>query len=104
MALKKLVIKLKTKQGERGTQAAEALIELFNENWDQLQEKFKAQSEEEQNDMLQHFNAAADSLGDALFGNESNRDELGTLITGLTDEQQNDVDTAVKEALEFEDP
>ena len=104
MPLRRIVIKLKSKAGERGTQAAEALIELFSENWDQLQEKFKAQSAQEQEDMLQHFNGAADSLGDALFGNESNIEELSTLITGLTDEQQNNVNVAINEALDFEDP
>ena len=54
--------------------------------------------------MLQHFNGAADSLGDALFGNESNVEELSTLISGLSDEQQTKVNEAVYEALDLQDP
>ena len=45
MALKKLVIKLKSAGGARGTSAADEMLEMLNENWDQVQKKFKESDE-----------------------------------------------------------
>ena len=53
---KKIHIKPVNKMGARGTQQASEMLEMFRENWEQIQEKFEAFSEEERNDMLDHFN------------------------------------------------
>ena len=54
--LKKIHIKPKNKMGARGTQQATEMLEMFRENWEQIQEKFEAFSQEERDDMLDHFN------------------------------------------------
>ena len=45
MALKKLVIKLKSAGGARGTEKADEMLEMLNENWDQVQKKFRESDE-----------------------------------------------------------
>ena len=45
MALKKLVIKLKSAGGARGTSAADEMLEMLSDNWDQVQKQFKESSE-----------------------------------------------------------
>ena len=52
--------------------------------------------------MLDHFNSVNDSLGDALFGEETNYEELKNLVSGLDDEVQAKIITAVEEALELQ--
>ena len=52
--------------------------------------------------MLDHFNSVNDSLGDALFGEETNYEELKNLVSGLDDEVQARIITAVEEALELQ--
>ena len=52
--------------------------------------------------MLDHFNSVNDSLGDALFGEETNFDELKNLVSGLEDEIQGRIIEAVHEALELQ--
>ena len=52
--------------------------------------------------MLEHFNSVDESLGDALFGEETNFDELKNLVTGLDDAIQERIIEAVNEALELQ--
>ena len=52
--------------------------------------------------MLNHFNSVDDSLGDALFGEETNFEELKNLVTGLDDAIQERIIEAVNEALELQ--
>ena len=40
--LKKIHIKPKNKLGARGTKQASEMLEMFRENWEQIQEKFEA--------------------------------------------------------------
>ena len=47
MALKKLVIKLKSAGGARGTSAADEMLEMLSDNWDQVQKKFRESGEED---------------------------------------------------------
>ena len=54
--------------------------------------------------MLNHFNSVNDSLGDALFGEETNFEELKNLVTGLDDEIQGRIIEAVHEALDLQKP
>ena len=54
--------------------------------------------------MLDHFNSVDDSLGDALFGEETNFDELKSLVTGLDDEVQAKIIQAVEDALDLHNP
>ena len=54
--------------------------------------------------MLEHFNSVDESLGDALFGEETNFDELKNLVTGLDDEVQGKIIQAVEDALDLQKP
>ena len=52
------------------------MLELMLDNWDQLQEKFKSQTETEKEDMMDHFNSKIENLGDTLFGEGANSDDF----------------------------
>ena len=74
MPFKKIVLKLPSSDEAivRGTEQATEMVEIMTENWDQLQEAFKGYSDDEKEELMDHFNCAIDSLGDALFGDDSN--------------------------------
>ena len=80
---KRLVLKPKGDRGSRGTEAAKEMLELMTDNWDQLQDKFNSQTENEQIEMLEHFNETIDGLGDTLFGDDCNIEDFTAFINGL---------------------
>ena len=98
MPFSKLIIKAKS-EGMRGTEAAKEIVNLMCENWEPLQEKYKAQPNAEQEEMIEHFNSAVEGLGDALFGDDSGEEEFKTFATDLNEEQEKEFITAVNEAL-----
>ena len=103
MPFGKLLIKAKAK-GARGTEQASEMLELMQENWEQIQEKFSGQTESEKDEMLEHFNNALDSLGDTLFGEDASPEEFKNFVNVLADEEGNIFLEAVKEALLIEAP
>ena len=78
------------------------MVELMSENWEQLQEKFRGQTEAEKGDMMDHFNSTIENLGDTLFGDDSNINDFKQFVSGLEDEEEQDFMTAIKEALLIE--
>ena len=104
MAIKKLAIRLKNpdKAGARGTKAADEMMDLLRDNWDQVQAKFNDLNESEKNEMLEHFNSQFENLGDALFGSDAGVDELNNYVDGLDDDKKEDFCTCVDEALQIE--
>ena len=79
----RLKIKIAKPMGERGTTSATELVDLLDENWSQVQEKFGDLSESDKQDMLDHFNASVEDIGEALFGEGATIDELRDLVSGL---------------------
>ena len=104
MPFQKLVLKLKgaDEAKARGTEQASEMVELMSENWEQLQEKFRGQTEAEKGDMMDHFNSTIENLGDTLFGDDSNINDFKQFVSGLEDEEEQDFMTAIKEALLIE--
>ena len=43
-------------------------------------------SETEKEDMIEHFNATVDGLGDTMFGDDANVNDLIAFVDGLEDE------------------
>ena len=53
----------------RGTKDAKICVEILESNWQWLQTAFEA-AEDEQDGLIDHFNAAVPGVGDALFGGD----------------------------------
>ena len=102
MAIKKLVIKLRGTHGARGTQAADEVMDMLKENWDEIQDKFNALTESEKNDMLEHFNADFENVGDTLFGAEAQIEALTEYVNGLDEEFKTKFCECVHDALQIE--
>ena len=103
MPFSKLAIKAKSK-GARGTEQASEMVELMQENWEQIQEKFLGQTESEKEEMLEHFNNAIENLGDTLFGEDASPEEFKNFVNDLADDEGNAFLESVKEALLIEAP
>ena len=86
----------------RGTEQASEMLELMVDNWEQLQEKFKTQTEAEKEDMMDHFNSTIENLGDTLFGDDANIEDFKAFIGGLEDEEEEAFMSSIKEALLIE--
>ena len=88
----KLQIKIKKgSKGARGTEQANELIDMLNENWDQVQELFNNKSEEEQNELFEHCESINQDLGDCLFGDGANPEDVSKFINGKSDDEQNEL-------------
>ena len=73
----KLQIKIKKgSKGARGTEAANELVNMLTENWEQLQDAFNGKSEEEQEALMTHFESINEDLGDCLFGSSANPEDI----------------------------
>ena len=86
MAIKRLVIKLKGAHGARGTEAADELVDMLKENWEQIQTKYNELTETEKNKMLEHFNSSFENIGDMLFGEEADFIYVDEYINCLDEE------------------
>ena len=83
--LKKL--RLKPKSGIiRGFADAKIALEILTNNWDEISAAYDECSEEEQQELIDHFNTVAYELGEALFGDDV--DDFKSKIDGLNDEEQ----------------
>ena len=102
MALKKLKISLKKKIGARGTESAEEMLELLNDNWEQVQERYNACSESEKEEMLEHFNSSQENLGEALFGADAQIEELQNYVNGLEEADKRVFCQLVNDVLQIE--
>ena len=68
----KLQIRIKKgSKGARGTEQANELIEMLSENWQQFQDMFNSKTEDQQEELLAHFESVNPHLGDCLFGEEA---------------------------------
>ena len=67
MGLKKLRVQAKAKPA-RGAKDAAVCVELVDNNWQEIQDAFKASTEDEQGELYDHFNDAVDGVGEVLFG------------------------------------
>ena len=101
MPLKRLRLNCRAR-GARGTEKAREMLELMTENWTQLQENFRNQSEEEQGEMIDHFNDACDELGDQLFGEDASIEDFDRAVRSLEEAEEAKFMEAVREALELE--
>ena len=79
------------------------MVELMSENWEQLQEKFRGQTEAEKEDMMDHFNSSIENLGDTLFGDDANIDDFKNFVTNLEDEEEAEFLAAIRDALLIEE-
>ena len=102
MPLRKLRIKVKNAGGARGTKNADEVLECVGENWEQIQDMFRAQSEDEQELMIEHFESQFKNSGDAMFGSESTVEQITTFVNNLDDAKKGEFVIAFNEAFDFE--
>ena len=96
----KLQIKIKKgSKGARGTEQANELIEMLNENWDQVQGLFNNKNEQQQEELLAHFESVNVDLGDCLFGESASAEDVSKFINGKPDEEQDMIAAAINDAL-----
>ena len=100
--LRKIIIKKGA--GQRGTEDKEAVLELARSEWDQIREKYAAETDQ-QGELIAHFNAVAtgSEIGDSLFGDNAGIDEFCDLINGLDEATQTAFVVAWNEAFESKD-
>ena len=85
----RLQIKVKKgSKGARGTEQADQLIDLLSENWQQIQDAFKAKTEDEQEALLAHFESINEDLGDCLFGDSASAEDVKKFVEGKPEAQQ----------------
>ena len=102
MPIKKLVLTIK-KAGVRGTDNATEICDMLAGNWAQVQEKFAGFNESDKEAMLEHFNSQIESLGDALFGDAANADDLKEFVDGFEKAEEETFKKAILDALLVEE-
>ena len=100
-ALKALRIRVKARD-TRGTEGAVEVLEQLNENWETIREKFNQSSQQEMDDLIDHFNSVGGDIGDMLFGADSDREEFSIKLKQLSDAQQDQLKQAVVDAELFD--
>ena len=96
----KLTIK---KGGARGTEQATEVCEMLSENWQQFRDKYNALAQDEQDEMLEHFEGIIENLGDILFGEDSSDEDVKRFVLSQPDENQDAFAKAVEESLLIEE-
>ena len=91
------------KGGARGTEQASEVCEMLSENWQQFRDKYNALAQEEQDEMLEHFEGIMDNLGDILFGEDSNDEDVKRFVLSQSDDKQDAFAKAVEESLLIEE-
>ena len=71
-----------------GTPSANERIELVTENWNQIQESYKAQEENVRKEIYYLFHNQVENLGETLFGEEATPDDFNCFCQALNDEDQ----------------
>ena len=72
---------------------------MLSENWQQVQDLFNSKSEEQQEELLAHFESVNPDLGDCLFGEEASAEDVSKFINGKPDEEQDAIAAAINDAL-----
>ena len=78
------------------------MIDMLSENWEQIQEAFKGKSEDEQEQLLAHFESINEDLGDCLFGDSASAEDVKKFVEGKSDAQQDTIAEAIQAALAVE--
>ena len=65
-------------------------------NWGEIEAAFKEASEEEQGDLIEHFNQVSYELGDKLFGEDE--EDFVNAVNGLNDLELDNLVIAVRES------
>ena len=100
----KLQIKIKKgSKGARGTEQANELIDMLSENWQQVQDLFNSKNEEQQMELLDHFESVNPNLGDYLFGEEASAEDVSMFIKGKPDEERDVIAAVINDALNFKE-
>ena len=104
MGLKKLRVQAKAKPA-RGAQDAAVCVELMSTNWEEIQDAYNACTEEEKNDLKDHFNNAVEGqgIGFVLFGDEeeeisAEKDDFAAKIEALNEKEEKQFVEALKES------
>ena len=98
-----LQIKVKKgSKGARGTEQADRVIDILIENWDQIQNVYKSKSEDEQEELLAHFESIHNDLGDCLFGENASAEDVKLFVQGKPNAEQDRITVSIQEALEVE--
>ena len=79
-----------------GSADAKIALEILTNNWDEISAAYDECSEEEQQELIDHFNSVAYELGEALFGDDV--DDFKSKIDGLNDEEQESFVERLKES------
>ena len=80
----------------RGVKDAKIALEILTNNWDEISAAYDDCSEEEQQELIDHFNSVAYEVGEALFGGDV--DYFKSKIDGLNDEEQESFVERLKES------
>ena len=83
----KIHLKIK-KGGVRGTESAAEVIEMLAQNWHQFRDNYNSLEQEEQDGLLRHFESLIENLGDILFGEDSNAEDMEKFVKNRTDAEQ----------------
>ena len=102
MPLLKKIKLVYRKDGARGTESKDEVIDMARAEWQNIQDKFAAMSAEERESMVEHFNSVDGGIGDALFGDDANIDDFENALNGLEEKVQNQFVESWNEA--FEEP
>ena len=79
------------------------MLEILQENWDQIQEKFfNITSESEKEDYIDHLNNNFEYLGDVLFGADASIEEITQLVDDNDEQQKVKFCEIVDEVFQFE--
>ena len=85
----KITIKLvKGEKGARGTESAKEMCEMLSNHWIDFRESFEQMSEDDQNDLISHFESLDENYGDILFGEDSSAEDMTRYVLSRTDESQ----------------
>ena len=86
-----LKIKIFLKKGElgaRGTEKAQEMIDMLINHWSDFRESFDQMSEDDQNELISHFESLDENYGDILFGEDSSAEDMARYILSRNDEAQ----------------
>ena len=78
------------------------MIDLMRDNWGNIQEAYKAQTEAEKRKMKEHFNNEIAELGNNLFGDFANPEDLQRFCESLDEEAQAKLVSLCNETFELE--
>ena len=90
----------KGEKGARGTEKAQEMCDVLSNHWSDFRECFEQMSEDDQNDMISHFESLDENYGDILFGDDSSAEDMTRYVLSRNDESQQKFVSAMDEALD----